>query len=102
MNDNDTPREMYFSGLLFGDRYRFAGDHWGTGYATVTGTQEHLDGHFSVDLADGSHHYGSSFRRVVLLHRAPACECGWHVAYCEAGCVWPDELVDLWQSLFGR
>lgn len=102
MNVTTQPREIHFGSLMFGDRFRFVGDNEGTSYATVTRTQDYIDGHFSAYLADGTEHYGSSFKKVVLLHRAPNCECGRHVDYCEADCEWPTELEELWQSLYAR
>lgn len=100
MSGTFTPREISFSGLMFGDRFRFAGDPEGTCYATVTRTQDYTDGYFSVNLLDGTEHHGSAFRKVVLLHRAPNCECGKHVDYCEANCEWPEELEALWAKLY--
>lgn len=99
-NEHGTPREMAFSGLMFGDRFRFAGDADGTSYAAVKRTRKYCGSHFWVELVDGTSYYGSSFKRVVLLHRAPNCECGVHVDDCEADCDWPDELEDLWHSIF--
>lgn len=95
------PREIAFSGLMFGDRFRFAGDTEGTVYGPVTRTQDYVGGHFSAYLADGTEHYGGSFKQVVLLHRAPDCACGVHVDFCENECEWPAELETLWQSLYG-
>lgn len=100
MSNETAPREIYFSGLMFGDRFRFAGDTEGTRYAAVKRTQTYSDSHVGVDLVDGTSHYGSAFRKVVLLHRAPDCECGGHVDLCEADCAWPAELEELWQSLY--
>ena len=100
MNEHGIPREIHFSGLMFGDRFRFQGDTEGTCYATVTRTQDYIGGNFSAYLADGTEHYGGAFRKIVLLHRAPYCECGRHVDYCEADCDWPAELEELWQSLY--
>lgn len=99
-NEHGTPREMAFSGLMFGDRFRFAGDDAGVSYGPVIRAQEWCGSHFGVTLADGTSHYGGAFRKVVLLHRAPGCGCGVHVDLCEADCEWPAELEELWDSLY--
>lgn len=99
-NGHGTPKLYHFGGLMFGDRFRFAGDPEGSSYATVKRTQKYADTHFSVDLVDGTSHYGSLFRHIILLHRAPYCDCGRHVDLCENDCPWPKELEDLWQSMF--
>ena len=100
MNDHGTPRKMPIIGLMFGDRFRFEGDPEGVCYAPVRRTQQYGDSHFVVDLVDGASHYSVITRQVVLLHRAPDCACGVHVDLCEADCAWPDELEDLWHSVF--
>lgn len=102
MSNETTPREIAFSGLMFGDRFRFAGDTEGTVYAPVASTQDYIGGNFSVDLADGTRYYGGAFKRVVLVHRAPDCACGRHVDLCEADCDWPTELEQFWNSLYDR
>ena len=100
MNEHNTPRVMTMGELRFGDRFRYNGDVEGTCYATVYRVQDYADFYVSVDLIDGTSHYGPCPKLVVLLHRAPYCECGRHVDYCEADCEWPAELEELWQSLY--
>lgn len=75
-----------FGALLTGDRFRFTGDLDGTSYGPVTSTQDYVGGSFSVDLADGGHHYGGAFAKVLLLHRAPNCEHGVHPDLCWDSC----------------
>jgi len=98
-----TPvRIIQFNQLAFGDRFRFVGDLEGTSYGPVTSTQNYTDGSFSV-VADGApDSTRSGWMKVALLHRAPDCECGSHVDYCENECAWPAELEELWASLYKR
>lgn len=103
MAANITPTTEYFSSLMFGDRFRFAGDLQGTVYGPVTQTQDYMGGSFSVDTQDGRHFYGGAFKPIVVVRRAPACvDCGGHVDLCD-GCEspWPVELEELWNSLYG-
>ena len=93
-----------FNQLLFGDRFRFAGDLMHTSYGPVTQTQDYVDGSFSVVAAGAPDRAESGWRKVELIHRAPNCtDCGRHVDFCEScESPWPVELEELWQSLYSR
>lgn len=95
-----TGKTIHFGSLMFGDRFRFVGDLEGTGYGPVVRTQDYVDGSTSVYVVGGGEFYGGIFKGVVLLHRAPDCECGRHVDLCENDCEWPAELEALWSSCY--
>lgn len=96
-----TGQTINFNGLLFGDRFRFVGDLDHTSYGPVTQTQDYVDGTFSVVAQGATQDVRSGWTKVVLLHRAPDCACGGHVGLCWNECEWPQELEDLWSSLYG-
>lgn len=102
MATTPTGTVLNFNQLLFGDRFRFVGDLEGISYGPVVRTLDYVDGSYTVELKGGGDFYRSGWAKVVLLHRAPNCECGAHVDFCENECEWPAELETLWQSLYKR
>jgi hypothetical protein len=77
--------------LGLGDTYRLA-EH-GETYGPVWDVGYNQDAHTFVHTSAGLHELWDT-HRVYVQSRAPRCPCGRRFERCEAGCPWPQELLD--------
>lgn len=93
MMQSSTDYNATVSSLGMGDRFQLA-QHGPV--ATVAWTDGSADNSVVyVRESNGDVVTLPTYRRIHVTERAPRCGCGRRFDYCDQGCVWPDELEEL-------